>query len=155
MAIALKMNETRKYCQARSQEHLRICSGHLFLKVQELVLHIYHDGSICHAWTLTTVVVIVIIIVVAIVESEIIVIIARAFNGNRNKSNSDRGSNSSRGIVIIVVAAAMGYCYPNSGDNHGGINSSQSNSCRVTATLWEHYSKHFTFINSIHNQPMK
>ena len=155
MATAPKMNQTRKYCQARSQEHLRICSSHLFLKVQELVLHIYHDGSICHAWTLTIVVEIVIIIVVAIVESEIIVIIARVFNGNRNKSNGDSGCNSSRGIAIVVVAAAMGYCYLNSGDNHGGINSSQNNSCRETATLWHHYSKHFTFINSIHNYPMK
>ena len=155
MATAPKMNQTRKYCQAKSQEDLRICSSHPFLKAQKLVLHIYYDGSICHAWTLTIVVVIVIIIVVAVVESEIIVIIARAFNGNRNKSNCDSGSNSSSGIVIVVVVAAGGYCYHNSGDNHGGINSSQNTSCRVPATLLQLYSKHFTFINSVHNYPMK
>lgn len=99
--------------------------------------------------------VMVIIPVVAIVESEIIVIIARAFNGNRNKSNCDSGSNRSGGIVIIVVVVAVGHCYHNSGDNHGGVNSSQSTSCRVPATLLQHYSKHFTFISSIHNYPIK
>lgn len=85
------------------------------------------------------VVIVIISIVVAIVESEIIVILVRVFNGNRNKSNCDSGSTSSSGVVIVVVVAAVGYCYHNSGDNHGGINSSQSNSCTVTATLLQHF----------------
>lgn len=102
MAIAQSKEPQEEVFVRHTQDDLRPCSSHPFLKVQKSVLHVYYKRSICPAWTLTTVVMRVTNCLVTVVVTVAVMVVSwnnndgsTGGNGNSSKRNCNSGSNHS------------------------------------------------------------